>query len=70
VLRSVWLHAEVTPKSTLYAADVARKVIHDIHPIQMQGEEAQQAEERRTEIEAQLTDLVERQEALRQRRLQ
>jgi len=70
VLRSVWLHAEAHPKSTLYAADVAQKIVRAIHVIQLQGEEAREAEERMEQIEARLAELVERQEQLRGRRLQ
>src|SRR5262245_29744944 len=70
VLRVVWLHADTNPKNTLYAADVARKIVHDIHVIQHQWEEAREAEERMRQIEERLQELVHRQEELRRSRRQ
>src|SRR5262245_4529070 len=70
VLRTAWLHANTNPKNTLYAADVARKIVHDIHVIQLQGEEAREAQERMQQIEERLQELVHRQEELRRSRRQ
>ena len=70
VLRTVWQYANTNPKQVLFAADVAQKIVRAVHTIQLQGEEALEAEQRMKEIEERLAELVQRQEQLRQTRLQ
>src|SRR5262245_16759117 len=70
ILRVVWGHAAQHPKDTLSAADVANRIMRNLHQVVMSGELERELKGRMDDIEIRLAELLERQERLRSQRLQ